>query len=327
MPNVHVSYAGHLSDRVQDLYYDRIRPEGVDLHFISLLPFEAFHRLIAGEFDAGEMSLSTFIVKVSRGEHDLVAIPVFPSRTFRHNAIYVAEASGIERPEDLAGRRVGVPEYHMTAALWVRGLLEHEYGVPPDAIDWFTGGLRDAGRRPLVQVEVPGVRVSHVADRSLDEMLRVGDLDAIIAPQAPPSFTDGEGARRLFEDYPRVEAAYFRKTGIFPIMHTLVLRRELYDAHPWVAVSLFRAFDRARAAAMERLQVREPPTVSLPWVQHALDETMTAMGPDFWPYGVEPNRTVLATACQYSAEQGLTDRLVDVDELFAPNVSGGKSLL
>lgn len=327
MSNIHVSYAGHLSDRVQDLYYGRLRPDGIDLHFISLLPFEAFHRLIAGEFDAGEMSLSTFIVKVSRGEHDLVAIPVFPSRAFRHNAIYITEASGIGLPEDLAGRRVGVPEYHMTAALWVRGMLEHEHGVRPSDIEWVTGGLRDAGRRPLVTVDVPGVRITHETDRSLDELLRAGDLDAVVAPQAPPSFTGGDGVRRLFEDYPRAEAEYFAKTGLFPIMHTLVVRRALYDAHPWAAVSLFDAFDQARAAAMERLHRREPPTVSLPWVQHSLDQTIATMGPDFWPYGIEPNRAVLAAACQFAAEQGLTDRVVDVDELFAPNVVGGSSLL
>lgn len=320
MPNIHVSYAGHLSDRVQDLYYGRLPVEGIDLHFLSLLPFEAFHRLMAGEFDAGEMSLSTFIVKVSRGERDLVAIPVFPSRTFRHNAVYVGDDRGIDGPEDLAGRRVGVPEYHMTAALWVRGLLEHEHGVRPADLEWVTGGLRDAGRRPLVDVEVPDVRITHVTDRSLDELLRAGELDAIIAPQAPPSFTAGQGVRRLFEDYPQAEQDYYRKTGIFPIMHTVVLRRELYDAHPWAAVSLFEAFDRARAAAMDRLQRREPPTVSLPWVQHALDETLTIMGPDFWPYGLEPNRVVLAAACRYAFEQGLTDREVEVDELFAPNV-------
>lgn len=325
MGDLHVSCAGHLSDRVQDLHTGRVRIEGVSLHYLPLSPAEAFRRMLQGEFDAGEMSLATHIVKVSRGEDDFVAIPAFPSRTFRHSAIYVNERSGIADPGDLVGRRVGVPEYQMTAALWVRGLLEHEYGVRPGDMSWVTGGLRDPGRRPLVDVDVPGVSVRHEPERSLDELLRTGEIDAVVAPQAPPSFAAGDGVRRLFPDYRRVEAEYFAKTRLFPIMHTVVLRRDFHREHPWVAASLFRAFDAARTAAIGRLTQREPLPVSLPWMQSELDETIEIMGPDFWPYGVERNQQVLEAACRYAWEQGLCARAVEVEELFDPGVVGLES--
>lgn len=316
-----VSCAGHLSDRVVDLHTGAVASEGIDLHYIPLTPAEAFRRMLRGEFDAGEMSLSTYILTVARGESDFVAIPVFPSRTFRHSAVYIRTGAGVAEPRDLAGRRVGVPEYQMTAALWVRGMLEHEYGVRPADIEWVTGGLRDPGRRGLVEVDVTGVRITREEKRSLDELLLAGEIDAIVAPQAPPSFTAGSPAvARLFPDYRQVEADYYRKTGLFPVMHTVVLTRSLYEAHPWAAVSLYQAFDRAKAHAMERLLTREPLPVSLPWVQDEIDRTLDVMGPDFWPYGLEANRAVLDAACGYLVEQGLCDRRVDPGELFAPTV-------
>lgn len=323
MGKLRLSYIGHLSDRVQDLYDGRVVAEGVDLDYLPALPVEGFRRMLAGEFDVGEMSFATYVVKVARGERDLVAIPVFPSRSFRHSAIYVSERSGIVSPADLAGRRVGVPEYQMTVALWVRGLLQHEHGIAPSDVEWVTGGLRDPGRRGLVEVDIPGVSITHEAERSLDELLRTGAIDAIIAPQDPPSFVAGDGVRRLFPDYRAAEAAYYRKTGLFPIMHTVVFRREVYEAHPWAAVSLYRAFEQAKANAFERLFSREPLPISLPWLQPEIDATLAIMGDDFWPYGIEPNRKVLEAACTYIREQGICDRSVDVDALFAPNVGPG----
>lgn len=321
-----VSYAGHLSDRVQDLYSGVVVPQGIDLHPLQFPPVEAFRRLLRGEFHVGEMSLATYIVNVARGQNEFVALPVFPSRTFRHSAIYVRADRGIERPADLVGRVVGVPEYQMTAALWVRGLLQHEYGVKPAELSWVTGGLRDRGRRGLVDVEVEGVAITHESERTLDEMLVAGELDAIVAPQPPPSFLAGAAeVRRLFTDYRTAEQEYYRATGLFPIMHLVVVRRVLYDEHPWVAASLFDAFERAKENAFARLRSCEPLPVSLPWIQDEVDETMALMGPDFWPYGLEANRGVLEAACAYLAEQGLTDRRVDPDELFAPDVEPGRT--
>lgn len=312
-----VSCGGHLSDRVQDLITGAVVPEGIDLTYLTSSPAEAFRRLLRGEFDAGEMSLSTHIVNVSRGVTDHVAIPVFPSRTFRHGAIYVRKDDEVREPSDLVGRRVGVPEYQMTAALWVRGMLQHTYGVLPSDIEWITGGLQDPRRRNLVEVDVRGVKVRREHERSLDELLVAGDLDAIVAPQAPASFLESDAVVRLFGDPAAAERAYYRDTRLFPIMHTVVVRRELLDAHPWVAVSLFDAFDRAKVNALQRLQSREPLPVSLPWLQSEIDATVELMGHDFWAYGMESNRAVLDAACTYAHEQGLTERPVEPQELFA----------
>lgn len=325
--NLSVSYAGHVSDRVQDLYYGKVVPEGIDLHYMPLQPFEAFKRMLRGDFDCAEMSFSTYVIQKARGQMPFVAIPVFPSRTFRHSAIYINTRSGILAPKDLEGRRIGVPEYQMTAAVWARGLLQHEYGVSPAACSWFTGGLTAAGRTPMLEVDVAGVSIQHVDDRTLNGMLTAGALDAVIAPQPPPAFTQGhEAVARLFPDYPATERAYWRKTRIFPIMHVVVLRRELFNTHPWAAVSLYQAFEQARRNAMDFLRTQEPPTVSWPWAFEHGREIRDLMGEDFWPYGIEPNRREIETLCQYVAEQGLAPRAPAVDELFAANVAAMSTL-
>ncbi len=322
MAKLHVTYAGHLSDRVQDLYFGQVPAEGIELHFIPLSPAEAFRRLAQGEFQVGEMSFSTYIVQVARGDQPFVAIPVFPSRAFRHSAIYVHRRAGIGAPRDLIGRRVGVPEYQMTAALWVRGALQHQFSIAPADLRWVTGGLQDPGRQPLVALEVPGVSIVHVNDASLDTLLLAGEIDAIIAPQMPPSFRAGHpDVIRLFPNYPEVEREYFRLTGVFPIMHTVVLQKAFYEQFPWVAVSLFQAFEVAKQRCLDRLRIDEPLPVSLPWIQHEVRAVQALMGEDFWPYGVEENRKAIETACQYAYEQGLCPRLVSIEELFAPNVT------
>jgi 4,5-dihydroxyphthalate decarboxylase len=319
-----VSYCGHLSDRVDDLYTGRVTPSGVNLRFIRHQPAQAFRRMLAGEFTTGEMSLATHIVRVSRGEQDLVGIPVFPSRVFRHRAIYVRRSAGLSSPADLVGRRVGVPEYQMTAALWVRGLLRHEYGVLPEQIEWVTGGLQQAGRRGLVDIDVPGVKVSHETGASLDALLVRGEIDAIVAPQAPPSYGDPDGdVTRLFSDDDDVEMAYYAKHRLFPIMHTVVIRRDVLEQQPWLAASLYDAFCRAKDNALGRLLDIEPLGVSLPFLDRHLHRTVETMGRDFWPYGVERNLPELRTACGYAFEQGLTSRLVDPLELFSPHTTDG----
>jgi len=316
-----VSFAGHLSDRLAPLYHGTVRPDGIDLAYIPLQPYEAFPRMLRGEFDTSEMSFSSYVLLKAKGECPLVAIPVFPSRTFRHSAIYVREAAGINAPADLKEQRIGVPEYTSTAIVWARGMLKDEYGVEPQDIRWVTGGLREAGRIQKFKPNIPGVAIEHVSERSLDEMIRSGELDGIIAPQAPPSFRAGDaGIRRLFPNYVEVEREYYKKTSIFPIMHVVVIREELHARHPWVAASLYNAFLEAKQAAIESLLIDEPLPVSLPWSFEHANSVRAVMGDDFWPYGVEKNMAAIEALCRYSFDQKLSPRKVEVEELFASNV-------
>jgi 4,5-dihydroxyphthalate decarboxylase len=321
VPNLQLSYAGHLSDRVQDLYYGTVGPEGIDLHFIPLPPVEAFNRMLRGEFHCGEMSFSTYVIKVAQGNLSFVAIPVFPARTFRHGAIYVNTSAGIARPEDLIGRRVGVPEYQMTAAVWVRGLLRHEYGVMPEDLHWVSGGLTVPGRKPMVDLDLAGIHLQHLADRTLFDLLLCGEIDALVSPQVPPAIGDGlPEVAYLFPNFPEVEREYFAKTGIFPIMHVVVLRKDLYEQQPWIAASLARAFEIAKDNCFARLSCEEPLPVSIPWSHRLAHEVRSLMGRDYWPYGVDKNRKTIEALCDYTFEQRLVPRRVSIDELFAPHV-------
>lgn len=327
MANLALSYAGHRSDRVDDLYFGIVKPEAIDLHFVPLPPFQAFNRFLRGEFDCGEMSFSTFVIKTARSRAEgkplpFVAIPVFPSRTFRHGAIYINRASGIQRPEDLAGRQVGVPEYAMTAAVWARGMLQQQHGVDPASIEWVTGGLQAAGRKPLSAAAPPGISIRNEENATLDELLVTGGIDALIAPQKPPSIRQRRPeVCRLFHDLASVEQAYFRETGLFPIMHTLVIRRDIHERHPWVAASLYQAFEKAKDNCLARLREEEPVPLSLPWSGSLRESVVDMMGEDFWPYGLQNNRTVIEALCQYTFEQGLAPVTVDPDELFVSSVT------
>ena len=326
MSNLHISYAGHVSDRVEDIYHGIVKPEAIDLHFIPLPPFQAFNRFMRGEFDSGEMSFSTYVIKTGQSKAHgtplpFVAIPVFPSRTFRHSAIYVNRAAGITKPEQLAGRRVGVPEYQMTAAVWTRGMLMHQHGVDPKSIEWVTGGLQNAGRKPMLDLSYPGINIRHEANRTLNDMLLDGKIDALIAPQIPSAVREGRPeVGQLFDDLAAVEQAYYRDTRLFPIMHVVVIRRELYERHPWSAVSLYRAFEKAKDNCLARLSVEEPVPVSLPWSWALRQKVVGMMGEDFWPYGVEKNRKVIEALCEYTWEQALVPVKVEIEDLFAPSV-------
>lgn len=328
MSRLQLSYAGHLSDRVQDLYYKVVVPEQIDLHFIPLPPVQAFNRFLRGEFHCGEMSFSTFTIMTAQGKTKqeklpFVGIPVFPSRTFRHGAIYVNRNSGITGPEQLNGRRIGVPEYQMTAAVWARGMLMHEYGFDPKTVKWVTGGVQDPGRKAMIAVTPPGVEIRHEDQRSLNDLLVAGEIDAMIAPQLPPSIRSGlSEVGLLFPNTAEVEQAYLRKTGLFPIMHLVVIRREIYEEHPWTAVSLYNAFDQAKNNCLDRLRVEEPPPVSIPWTYQLGKTVAEILGKDFWPYGIAPNRQVIEALCQYTWEQGLVPEKADISELFATSVAG-----
>jgi 4,5-dihydroxyphthalate decarboxylase len=307
-------------DRTEALADGRVRPEGVDLTWLALPVEETFFRMVRHrEFDAAEMSLSTYVISLDR-DAPFVAIPAFPSRAFRHNGIYVRADSGIETPGDLVGRVVGVPEYQVTAAVWIRGILAEHHGVPVEEVRYRTGGLYRPGRVEKTPLALPGVRIEPIGPaETLSELLLSGGVDALHSPRAPAAFLAGDPrVRWLFDDPRAAEEAYFRTTGIFPIMHTVVLRRELYERHRWLAGSLYKAFVAAKAAAERRLAETAAPYSMLPWGHTELAGARALMGDDFWPYGLPANEAGLRTFLRYSHEQGLVGRRFEPAELFAP---------
>ncbi len=304
-------------DRTQALIDGRVQPEGVDLTFIPLRPGETFWRMLNhGEFDVSEMSLSSYTILRSEGDTRFIAIPVFPSRVFRHSAVYLRADSRIERAEDLKGKRVGVGDYQMTAAVWTRGFLTHEYGVKPEDVTWVVG-------KPIRSVKPPeGVRLETIApDATLEDMLERGEIDALVSVMIPKGI--GKTVRRLFRDFRKVESDYYKKTGIFPIMHTLVLKTELYEQKPWLAVSFYRAFCRARDLAYHTMYDTDALTVSLPWIIDDVEGTRAIFGPQIWDYSIEGSRLTLDALVAYLDEQKLSRRKMSVEELFVPNIGPG----
>jgi len=302
-------------DRTRALATGAVQPAGVELNVVTLEPEAMFYRMARfREFDVSELSLSTYTVLRGRGE-PLVAIPAFPSFSFRHSSIFVGADAGIREPGDLSGKRVGVPKYHMTAAVWIRGTLEDEYGVAPRDIHWFEGG--EGARVKEVDVTLPAdVRKDAVpADRNLGDMVAAGELDAFIGARRPAAFASGR-VRRLFPDFRRVERAYHEKTGIFPIMHAVVLKEELARRHPWLPRSLYDAFVEAKRIAYQRLDFTAALPVSLPWLVAEVEETRALMGDDPFPYGVARNRKTLETLAGYTFRQGLAPRHLTVEEMF-----------
>ncbi|MBI4494976.1 MAG: ABC transporter substrate-binding protein [Chloroflexi bacterium] len=314
-------------DRTRALRFGLIQPEGIDLNYLCQVVEETFWRMARfRDFDAAEMSMSSYLVRRAKGIDDFIALPVFPSRFFRHGYYFVNAAAGIERPEQLIGRKMGVPEYQITAAVWMRGILEHDYGVAPRDLRWYAGGLYEPGRVEKQHISLPeGVHLESIpADRTLSDMLATGEIDALITARAPSTFGDGSGrVRRLFPNYREVERDYFRRSGIFPIMHTLVVKRELVEAHPWVAQNLYKAFCQAKDDFARTFEDDSALRVMLPWTLAELEETRALMGDDFWPYGLEPNRHTLETLISYALEQGLIAQRLELESLFAPSTLEG----
>lgn len=307
-------------DRTLALRDGRAEPEGVDLVYLPLTPEETFFRMLRHrEFDVAEMSLSSYVLSLDDPEPPFVAIPVFPSRAFRHSGIYVNRLGDVTTPEQLAGRRVGVPEYQLTAMVWIRGILDEHYGVAPESVTYVTGGMEQPGRVEKKALDLPpGIRVERAPeDQTLSMMLDVGEIDAIYAPRTPSVYGNGR-VTRLFEDFQPVEADYFRSTRIFPIMHTVVLRRDLYQEAPWLVQSLYKAFQEALAVVRPALHDTTALHYSLPWLVSHAEETEALMGPQPWAYGLEQNRHVLETFLSYSHRQGLARSLRTPESLFAP---------
>jgi len=272
------------------------------------------------EFDAAELSLSSYVISLGQ-DAPFVAIPVFPSRSFRHNGIYVRAGGGISEPADLAGRLVGVPEYQLTAAVWIRGILAEHYGVAVESVRYRTGGLHQPGRTDKIRhAAPPGVEIEPIPPgATLDGMLAEGGLDALYSPRTPRRFAAGDPrVRRLFADPRAEEERYFTETGIFPIMHVVVLRRDIYERRPWLAQSLYKAFEEARAATAARMRETAAPRYMLPWLYADVERTQALMGPDFWPYGLAANECTLSTFLRYSHEQHLARKLLEPADLFAP---------
>ncbi|HEY1326963.1 MAG TPA: ABC transporter substrate-binding protein [Casimicrobiaceae bacterium] len=322
MSRLRLSLACWNYDRTHALMDGRVRPDGIELTCLDLPVEETFFRMIRHrEFDVAEMSLSSYTVSLFREPARFIAIPVFPSRMFRHSSIYVNAQSGIGTPQDLIGKRVGTPEFQMTAPVWIRGILSEHYGVPVDSVTYCTGGEEEPGRSEKQKLDLPPrLRVEPIGPtQTLARMLAEGDIDALHTARMPSTYAGGEGpVRRLFPDYKAVERQYFRDTGIFPIMHTVVLRREVYEANRWVAQSLTKAFLEAQRRTYDDLYVTAALKAMLPWLTHHVEETRAAMGRDYWPYGFEANRATLATFLRYHHEQGLSKRRLEPQELFAP---------
>ena len=303
-------------DRTQALLDGTVQPEGINLNFLPMVPGETFWRMLNNsEFDVSEMSLSSYTILRARGDDRFIAIPVFPSRIFRHSGIYINTDSGIEAPEDLKGKRIGVGDYQMTAAVWARGLLQDEYQVSPADMQWVVG-------KAVQEVELPSeISVKHSTASNPETMLERGEIDALISVMIPRSLNKKDSqVTRLFPEYKKVEADYFSRTGIFPIMHTLVIKTELYERNPWLAISLYKAFVRAKQISYERLYNTDALTTTLPWVVDDIETTRLLMGDDFWDYSIEGSRPTLDALTRYLHEQGLTETRVNTDELFVNNI-------
>ncbi|HEX7019055.1 MAG TPA: hypothetical protein VF159_03535 [Gemmatimonadaceae bacterium] len=322
MGKLSISVATWDYDRVRAIIDGRVPIEGCDVNHLATAPEETFFRVLASrEFDVAELSLSSYMIALSRGGCGYRAVPVFPSRAFRHSAIYIRTDRGIAAPQDLRGKVVGVPEYQLTANLWVRGILEDQYGVRPNQISWRRGGMEEPGRREKVAIAPPGVEIETIPDNdTLSRMLEDGRIDALIAPRAPSCFVRrSPHVGRMFPDFRSQERAYFLETRIFPIMHVLAIREELLDAHPWLATSVFKAFAQAKQVCMQELHEVTALKITLPWVVAEAEATCEVMGDDFWPYGLQENRVTLGAAVRYAWEQGLTARRLSIEELFVPS--------
>jgi len=323
MPRLRLSMACWDYDRSRPLLDGSIEPQGIELIPVVMPPGELFSRMWRHkEFDVSEISFGDYCVMTARGESPFIAIPVFPSRIFRHSCIYVNAHAGISSPEDLRGKRIGAPFYQMTAAVFSRAALHHDFDVTPESVNWFWGGQEEPGARERIPLNLPpNIKLDAIPpEKTLSAMLDGGELDALITPNFPSPFLRGSpNVRRLFPDFAQVERDYYGRTGIFPIMHTLVINNEVYAQHPWVADSLFNAWVRAKDIAYRELYETDALKLTLPWVVSEVEEMRTLMGDDFWPYGIKANKTVLGAFSQYVVEQGLVDRPLQAQDLFAPN--------
>ena len=309
-------------DRIQAIKTGKVPVEGCAVTYVNLAPPETFQRLFTNqEFDVAEMSFSSYMLARSRMDWPYTAVPIFPSRVFPHSSIYVRTDRGIHRPEDLKGKLIGIPNYHFTRGLVVRGMLQDEYGVRNEDIRWRIGGIDAPGGLTYMPFDPPaGLEVETIpADKTLGQMLVDGKIDAIITYRDPQVFTDrAPNIGRLFPNFRPVEQAWFKKTGFFPIMHTVGVRNSLLAEHPWLARAVVKAFEQSKAACMPHLVDLDALYTSLPWLVAEAEDTIKLMGEDFWPYGLAKNRKMIETQVRWSVEQGISAKCFTPQELFVP---------
>lgn len=320
MPNLDLNIACWDYDRTRPLTDGRVQPEGINLDITVLRPREIFPRMLQDqEFHASEMSLASYVILKARDQCPFVAIPVMLSKMFRHDCIYVRPDAGINEPADLRGKRIGLPQYSSTAGVFIKGLMQHEYGVSPHEMTWFMGGQDTPAPAPLVPLDLPDdIHLEFIPeDKTLEGMLADGELDALFATYIPNLFLSGSPTiARLFPNFKEVEQDYYRRTGIFPIMHTVVIREDVHREHPWVAASLYEAFSQAKDLAVGGLYDTDALALTLPFLIDHLEESRRIFGSDYWSYGVESNRPALEGLSQYVVDQGLAPRVVSTEELF-----------
>ncbi len=300
-------------DRTRALDICSIHPEGIDLRILRLPPSEIFSRMCRHqEFDVSEMSMGAYCYLCGREGNPFVAMPAFPSRAFRHSMVYYHSGAGISKPEDLNGKRIAIREWGMTAVVWIVGILADRYGFDLTSVDWV------AVKKPRVPIEMPaGARIRYMSgEQNLSDMLACGDVDAALIHQAPDCFTRGHRVKRMFPDYKDAEIAYYRETGIHPIMHCVVLRRAIYEQYPWALRSIYDALVKARLQTIRAFSDTKALAAMLPLLPAYVEETRQIFGEDFWPYGLDANRRALETLARYACEQGLTAEELRIGELF-----------
>lgn len=321
MSKLQLSIAMGDYDRTRALLDARVRIDGVDPVYMTLYPEEMFFRAMRSQdFDISELSFSSYAVKTANGDCPYVAVPVFLSRAFRHTSIYVRK-DRIKTPQDLKSKRVGLPEYQLSANVWARALLQDDYGVHPEDVHWIRGGIETPGRPEKVALRLPpGVRLDAApADTTISEMLARGEIDGFMAPRPPSAHVLRDPkVGWLFDDPTAVAKDYYRRTKVFPIMHVVGIRKSLAEAHPWLPAAVFKAFSQAKAAALEALSDTSATKVTLPFVEEQLKAAREAMGEDYWSYGVAPNRATIETFLRHHHAQGLSARRLSVDEIFHP---------
>lgn len=318
-----LSLAVNDNDHLRDLAGGVIRPDGILLTPQILQIEEIFYRFTHHlEWDVAEMSFAKYISLTAAGNAPMIALPVFPSRVFRHSAFYVRNDSGITKPEHLQGRTIGIPEWAQTAGVYVRGMLARHYGIDLKSINWIQAGVNQPGRKEKVNLNLPdGIRYSTRPDSCLNDMLTRGEIDVAITARPPLALAQPEsGIVRLFPDFKSEERNYYKQTGIFPIMHVIAMRRDVFEANRWMAVSLFKALEESKRRSLERLKDITASGVPLPWQMGLVEEVIAEFGDDFWPYGIEKNRPTLEAFCEYAFEQGVARRHLAVEELFPKEV-------
>ena len=314
------------TDRSRPVLDGRVKVEGCEIEPLNVEPEEIFRRALNEKsFDITELSMGSHIVTTARGDASYIGVPIFLSRVFRHSAIFIRTDRGIRSAADLAGRRIGLPEYQQTAGLWVRGILRDQYGVDTSKIAWRIGGQEKAGVGERIAVSLPpGFDVKPIGPTdTLNALLAAGEIDAIMSPRPPSCFVNKSApVDRLFPDYREAEKAYFKATQFFPIMHTLTVRKDIAEAYPWLPMALFTAFAKAKALSIAELKLNNVWRVSLPWVESFYEDVRAAIGPNIWPYGFKENREEIAAMTRYAHEDGLAARVVDPAELFHPSTLG-----